>query len=78
MKPTAACFLDFFIAKFCDCKVKKNPKLFWNLGLYTWNLLYYNSNAFFTLPPIKISAGFSNASFTATKNPTDSRPSMIL
>ena len=40
-------------------------------------LWFYNSNAFFTLPSINNSSGFSSASFTATKKPTDSRPSII-
>lgn len=37
----------------------------------------YNSKAPFTSPFINNSTGFSRASFTATKNPTDSRPSMM-
>src|SRR5690606_14098382 len=39
--------------------------------------IYYNSNALVGLLSIKSSTGFSNASFTATKNPTDSLPSII-
>ena len=37
----------------------------------------YNSNALLTLLSINNSNGFSSASLMATKNPTDSFPSMI-
>ena len=39
---------------------------------------FYSSKAFLGSLPINNSTGFSKASFTATKNPTDSRPSTIL
>lgn len=42
------------------------------------NFLFYNSNAFLGFPPQSNSTGFSKASLTATKKPTDSRPSIIL
>lgn len=38
----------------------------------------YNSNAFLTSLFINNSVGFSSASLTATKKPTDSLPSIIL
>ena len=38
----------------------------------------YNSNALLASPFINNSTGFSKASLTATKKPTDSRPSIIL
>ncbi len=59
---------------------KKIPNSFKVWDLYFKIASYgndYNSNAFLGLPPIKISVGFSSASFTATKKPTDSRPSII-
>ena len=37
----------------------------------------YNSRAFLGSLSIRISTGFSRASLTATRNPTDSRPSII-
>ncbi len=55
----------------------KPPKTLFSGGLTINILEFYNSKAAFMLPFIRISTGFSRASFTATKNPTDSRPSMI-
>lgn len=46
--------------------------------LYNWYFKFYNSKAFLGLLSHNNSNGFSNASLTATKKPTDSRPSMIL
>ena len=46
--------------------------------LYLIIAVYYNSKAFLGLLSHNNSTGFSNASLTATKKPTDSRPSMIL
>ena len=51
-----------------------------NYNILVFLLFYienYNSNAFCTLLFINNSTGFSNASFTATKKPTDSLPSII-
>lgn len=45
--------------------------------LYKLSFKFYNSNAFLGLLSHNNSTGFSKASLTATKNPTDSRPSMI-
>jgi len=52
----------------------KIPRVLYN---YEW-FLNYNSNAFLTLLSINNVMGSSSASFTATKNPTDSRPSITL
>ena len=46
--------------------------------LYNWYSKFYNSKAFLGLLSHNNSNGFSNASLTATKNPTDSLPSIIL
>ncbi len=45
---------------------------------YKKTIKYYNSNAFLGSLFNNNSIGFSKASLTATKKPTDSRPSMIL
>ena len=55
---------------------KKKPPTF--AGGLIYSEIFYNSKAFLTSPFINNSVGFSKASFMATKNPTDSRPSIIL
>ena len=56
-------------------KTQNNCFGFWYLY---GNIVAYISNAFLGLLSINNSTGFSSASLTATKNPTDSRPSIIL
>ena len=83
IKPMAACFLFCFIFRKCITKKRKIPNSFriWDLNIkapYPRRKKHYNSNAFLGFPFIRISTGFSNASFTATRKPTDSLPSIIL
>lgn len=59
---------------------KKNPKSFVNLGLIRCDLFFcYNPNNTCngSFPPKIILSGFSNISFTFTRKPTDSFPSII-
>ncbi len=60
-------------------KIPKSLNELWDLYVCKTELVeVYNSNAFLGFPPQSNSTGFSKASLTATKNPTDSRPSIIL
>ena len=80
IKPIAACFLfDAINSILLVGQINKKSRLISQTGFYYIEIkLFYNSNAFLALPPINNSNGFSKASFTATKKPTDSRPSIIL
>lgn len=76
----------FFQRRVLSIIVKKKSQLISNIELRfllkfrMLNIIVtiYSSNAFLGLLPHNNSTGFSKASLTATKNPTDSRPSIIL
>ena len=55
---------------------KKSPAI---AGPWIYYLCFYSPTTTSTgsLPPNSILVGFSHISFTFTRNPTDSRPSMI-
>ena len=53
--------------------VNKNNDIF-----FMWVVEFYKPKVFFTSPSIRCSIGFSKHSFTLTKKPTDSLPSITL
>ena len=57
--------------------IHKKAMFFTNTAFSIIQNSIYNSKAPFISLFINNSTGFSRASFTATKNPTDSRPSII-
>ena len=74
------CFWGWFYRseeKYIHCKKKPKVKA-QDFNIYKLKYIDYISSAFVGLLSINNSTGFSNASFTATKKPTDSRPSIIL
>ena len=61
-----------------DFNLQIKSRLETKRDLYNWYFKFYNSKAFLGLLSHNNSNGFSSASLTATRKPTDSRPSMIL
>jgi len=80
MKPIAACFLfDAIKIGYLKANKQKIHLVLDETDFFIFRFYSdYNSNALLASPFINNSTGFSNASLTATKKPTDSRPSIIL